>query len=209
MSHSKACSKCKQQKPSCEFYKDPRATTGLQSCCIECQKRWNKENSERLAQNKRQWRKSPEVKARIAEYSKQYAAKNKEELKSRRKSYYWKNREKVLKQFNDWAKDNGAKIKINRTQSRKANPALYRSYSATRRARMKNAQTFQITKMEFQKLYSSNCFYCQGTATSIDHVIPLSRGGNHSIGNLVACCLSCNSSKKDKTITEWRYKKLI
>lgn len=33
---------------------------------------------------------------------------------------------------------------------------------------------------------------------TIDHVVPLSRGGKHDHGNMVLCCRSCNSKKKDK-----------
>lgn len=51
------------------------------------------------------------------------------------------------------------------------------------------------------------CFYCSdqfGSRYHLDHVVPLSRGGQHSIGNIVGACVSCNSSKKDRFIVEWR-----
>lgn len=41
-----------------------------------------------------------------------------------------------------------------------------------------------------------------GTAT-IDHVIPLAKGGRHCRDNLVAACHTCNSSKGQKTLSEW------
>lgn len=37
-----------------------------------------------------------------------------------------------------------------------------------------------------------------------EHVIPVSRGGKHVCENIVAACGSCNSSKNDKLIYEWR-----
>lgn len=37
---------------------------------------------------------------------------------------------------------------------------------------------------------------------SIDHVIPLSRGGAHAMGNVQSAHLRCNSSKGDKLIGE-------
>lgn len=43
------------------------------------------------------------------------------------------------------------------------------------------------------------CAYCSGSATTIDHVIPRSRGGADSWENLVACCLRCNNLKGDRT----------
>lgn len=40
---------------------------------------------------------------------------------------------------------------------------------------------------------------------SIDHVIPLSRGGHHIPDNLVACCRKCNLFKNDRLISEWNW----
>lgn len=39
------------------------------------------------------------------------------------------------------------------------------------------------------------CRYCGGVANSIDHVIPVSLGGEHTVENIVQACTSCNSSK--------------
>jgi 5-methylcytosine-specific restriction endonuclease McrA len=43
------------------------------------------------------------------------------------------------------------------------------------------------------------CAYCGKSATTIDHVIPRSRGGEDSWENLVACCLRCNNVKSNRT----------
>ena len=42
------------------------------------------------------------------------------------------------------------------------------------------------------------CHYCGAPATSVDHVIPKARGGSNNETNLVACCASCNASKRDR-----------
>lgn len=40
------------------------------------------------------------------------------------------------------------------------------------------------------------CRYCGGAANTVDHVTPLAHGGARlDPGNLVAACLSCNSSR--------------
>lgn len=41
----------------------------------------------------------------------------------------------------------------------------------------------------------------------MDHIIPVIRGGNHSIGNLTPACASCNASKNHRTVMEWRLSK--
>lgn len=46
------------------------------------------------------------------------------------------------------------------------------------------------------------CQYCGGTAESIDHVIPRSRGGEHTWENVVAACERCNSAKRDRLLED-------
>ncbi len=46
------------------------------------------------------------------------------------------------------------------------------------------------------------CQYCGGVAESIDHVIPKSRGGEHTWENVVAACKRCNSAKRDRLLHE-------
>lgn len=46
------------------------------------------------------------------------------------------------------------------------------------------------------------CAYCGGRGTTCDHVIPESRGGGWTWGNLVAACLECNQFKADRTPEE-------
>jgi 5-methylcytosine-specific restriction endonuclease McrA len=46
------------------------------------------------------------------------------------------------------------------------------------------------------------CAYCGGKAETIDHVVPRSRGGEHSWENCVACCADCNHRKADRLLSE-------
>ncbi|MCX6685069.1 MAG: HNH endonuclease [Methanoregula sp.] len=48
------------------------------------------------------------------------------------------------------------------------------------------------------------CIYCGSAENlSLDHIIPLSKGGPDIISNQVYACRSCNSSKGDKDIFYW------
>jgi 5-methylcytosine-specific restriction endonuclease McrA len=77
--------------------------------------------------------------------------------------------------------------------------------SSLRRTRLQKNPTFLVTKRDLEKMQSQLCAYCKKRqADSIDHIIPVSRGGSHGIGNLVGCCRSCNSSKGTKTLMEWK-----
>ena len=46
------------------------------------------------------------------------------------------------------------------------------------------------------------CQYCGGFADSIDHVVPRSRGGQHTWENVAAACRPCNLRKRDRTPNE-------
>jgi 5-methylcytosine-specific restriction endonuclease McrA len=48
------------------------------------------------------------------------------------------------------------------------------------------------------------CGYCGGTATTVDHVLPRSRGGKNTWRNTVAACGGCNQRKGDRTPAEAR-----
>lgn len=50
------------------------------------------------------------------------------------------------------------------------------------------------------------CNYCgsRGKSLECDHVVPVSRGGSHDLDNLVTACKTCNQSKRDKLLSEWR-----
>lgn len=42
------------------------------------------------------------------------------------------------------------------------------------------------------------CYYCGQEATTIDHIIPISKGGISSEDNCVPACHRCNSGKRDR-----------
>lgn len=48
------------------------------------------------------------------------------------------------------------------------------------------------------------CTYCPALADTMDHVVPLVRGGTNYEGNLTPCCRRCNGSKSGRLIVEWR-----
>jgi 5-methylcytosine-specific restriction endonuclease McrA len=68
-----------------------------------------------------------------------------------------------------------------------------------------------VTPQSLGRLYgqAKECCYCgvsfkTSKEKTADHIVPISRGGLHSILNLVICCISCNSSKCNKMVDEWR-----
>lgn len=46
------------------------------------------------------------------------------------------------------------------------------------------------------------CQYCGGHGSTIDHIVPRSRGGTHEWTNVALACGPCNSQKRDKLLSE-------
>lgn len=59
-----------------------------------------------------------------------------------------------------------------------------------------------VTRRGVLRRDSNRCGYCGKHASTIDHILPRSRGGANSWENLVACCLRCNNEKSDNTPAE-------
>ena len=47
-----------------------------------------------------------------------------------------------------------------------------------------------------------SCAYCGKHASTVDHILPQSRGGKNTWMNTVAACMRCNNRKADKTPQE-------
>ncbi|MFD1277447.1 HNH endonuclease [Streptomyces kaempferi] len=96
----------------------------------------------------------------------------------------------------------------------RANPelraAIAAQYKAARRGWERlNPGSVGIVSRDWRKLvrhYRHRCAYCGGNSGGIhmDHVVPLSRGGRHAIGNVLPACQACNLSKGAKLIVEWK-----
>jgi 5-methylcytosine-specific restriction endonuclease McrA len=79
--------------------------------------------------------------------------------------------------------------------------------SALRRERQK-ARDLRVTQWWKNKRASGICHYCRGRfparQLTMDHVVPLIRGGKSTKSNLVPCCRECNARKKNLLPTEWQ-----
>lgn len=84
--------------------------------------------------------------------------------------------------------------------------AMVRQYNNTRRARKVAAEVSGPLPFAVyvDVIMSGPCVYCGALAATVDHIRPLSRGGYEIAENLVPACRSCNSSKSDRLLIEWR-----
>jgi len=58
-----------------------------------------------------------------------------------------------------------------------------------------------------RRLAKGVCYYCgrriPPKELTMDHIVPISRGGRSTKGNLVPCCKDCNNHKKHLLPMEW------
>lgn len=152
-------------------------------------------NREKSLQRLAEYRKSHEVQRR--EYREQWRAKNLVKIKRYSKDYYWQNRDCVLAKNTAWGK---------------AHRELKTAHENHRRARKLNATVadpvlIQNWERSWKQKTRVTCYWCKGKfkpkKCHSDHVIPLSKGGEHSLRNLAISCAKCNVTKNAKSLEEW------
>jgi len=150
----KTCSKCGEEKPLADFYKNKNCKDGYRNVCKTCcgvvQKKYNNSVKPTYLQNRRN------------NYQK-----NKEKILQQKKNYYEKNSSVILEKVKKWRKDNPTKIQewkennketINQSQKeyrikRMETDILYKTKihirkvvggSFNRKSWTKNSKTFDI-----------------------------------------------------------------
>lgn len=190
----KCCSQCKQSFPHTRefFYQHSvRGKKTSHSWCKKCEKKKKVEYRKRY----------PE---KIKSYNKRYREKFKEKLKDISKEYYESNKEIIKKRARQYYIKNFERDKNRRSEYRKKyyikNKEKYIFIGKKRRLRNKNTSTKDFTKLqweEMKKIYKNRCAYC-GNKTkklTIDHITPVSKGGDHTYTNIVPACMPCNNKK--------------
>lgn len=184
----KKCSKCGRWlvANTVNFNKKKYGKYGLHSWCKECvcanSKKWNEEHKEEKRERDKKYRK--EHKETIAKQMKNYYEKHKEELAEYYKKYYKTPQGQVII-FN----------------------------GNNRRRQREEQQGNGITKdqwLEMMNFFNWECAYSGISVSikknrSIDHIIPIVKGGEHEIWNCVPMDRSLNSSKHDKDMPEWYF----
>ena len=177
---TRTCPECGIRKTLEEFHKDRNAPSGYRARCAKCH----------------------------TEYSKKWYEKNQPAQKDKATQRRIKFSDRIRKQDSE---------RYERTKPRRLE--LASKHSQIRRARKANAEFDSgISKKSLRKLLGENCHYCgiqmdfSGTTkalgykdahATIEHVIPLSKGGTHTWGNVVLACRKCNITKHNKTKLEW------
>ncbi len=72
----------------------------------------------------------------------------------------------------------------------------------------KKARELRRSQWWKNQLGRAACYYCgnrvQPRKLTMDHVVPIIRGGRTARSNVVPCCKDCNSAKQNMVPSEWR-----
>jgi 5-methylcytosine-specific restriction endonuclease McrA len=194
----KFCKKCGIIKDITEFYRSSKKRDGHASACKKCQNAVNKaykiKNEEKIMTYQENYRKEHKEKMSSyfkeryeatrdeqLEYRKQHYASNKEQYAKSAKNYYISNKETILNSVKAWAKI----IKNKRNE-----------YKRRRRALKRNSIVENFSLEEVFNKYGNQCFYCKmKNFEHLDHFVPLSKGGAHTLENVRPSCAECNMKK--------------
>lgn len=185
----KRCSKCNELRDRSAFHKDKTRKDGLFPQCKLCVK----ENTSRwLDANRERNRKTSAAR---------YAANRNEILATKRARYAGD------------AEFRARVLAVNAAyRQTPAGRLCDRISTQNRRARFKQAGTLSVTVVR-KVMARKTCYYC-GCALvdtshhpqqrTLEHKIPLARGGTNEISNLTAACKTCNDRKGSSTAEEFK-----
>jgi hypothetical protein len=199
------------------YYKDNKESVKISS------KKQYQQNKESIRERHKEY--YEQNKKSSAAYQKEYYKQNKEAMTTQHKEYYKQNKEKQNKKSREYYELNketrAEKSKEYRKQNKEAIAKQNKKYKKTergilstknydnKRRMMKLAKadgtipqktTFPLTK-ELQELLHIQDYKCNNCRCDItkdkhlDHHIPLSKSGTHSINNVVFLCPTCNLTK--------------
>lgn len=83
----------------------------------------------------------------------------------------------------------------------------HRSKSKHRKAKQRGSTALMLTPDQLWRRwveFGHQCAYCGADGDlHIEHVIPISQGGEHHLGNILPACQRCNYSKRSAPVEEW------
>ena len=181
----KRCSKCGVEKDILYFYRDRTCKDGHQSKCKKCS-----------MEVVRAFQQTPNGKRTKARADAKYHQTQKGEIALARRG----------KKYSQTQKGKTSMAKRHKTyyQTRRGKMAIKRA-THRRRAHMKSTEA-SLASEQWDAVISmqgNKCNICKQKFTkrrlpTIDHIIPLSKGGGLTFENAQALCRSCNSSKNAK-----------
>lgn len=140
-------------------------------------------------------------------------------IKQSEYKFYKRNKDKIYrckicnKKFNvKWKYKTGKSFQFCSKKCQNINIKIHKKLNENKRKILKrNVEYNTINNIEIFKRDKYKCYICKlklnknnkvphPLAPTIDHIIPLSKGGSHTAKNIKTCCFRCNCIKSDKYI---------
>lgn len=177
------CSRCQALRPREEFFQDKHRAPGCSSRCRPCAAAARRE---RYA-NDAAWRAKERARG-IAQYVADPQKHNRRRAK--------------------WARENRDKANAAERRLNARHPEDRRAKWTDDRGRRRTGRVGPSVLEHVARLRLERCVYCGGPGGEVDHIMPVARGGTHTVENLTSACRSCNSSKGARTVAEFMVYKM-
>lgn len=200
------CTRCNdgQEKPLSDFRRNKHNKTGYTSVCKDC---LAKDDAARHARI----RADPVLLAAYRQYQRERYARDPQKQRQAEARYKAKDPEVFAQKHSQRKKRYRATHKQQEKKQQqlylKAHPEKHAAQQSKRRAFKKNAPV--VENVDYALIIKRDRGICQicfkrvkRSERSIDHIVPLSKGGEHSYRNLVLAHISCNSSKGNRIVPQ-------
>jgi 5-methylcytosine-specific restriction endonuclease McrA len=98
-----------------------------------------------------------------------------------------------------------SKITVKRRE--KSNPYGFQLEESDLKRERARARELRESQWWKRRLARGRCHYCgrgfSPAELTMDHIVPVSRGGKTTKGNVAPCCKACNNAKKQLLPMEW------
>ncbi len=187
----------------------------------EYRAKWLEQNPSKSVEYQKRYRSKPETKTFLARCMREWRAANREHVNAIDRARYPTRKHKmavygrayIARVRHTESYQRRASARTRRWEKRHPEQAreLKRYAAQRRRARLHDSCSPGVTSAEWAAVCDEftvdgtvYCAYCEKTATSVDHVRPVSRGGRDEKGNVVPACRQCNTSKHNKRLL-WQW----
>ena len=135
--------------------------------------------------------------------NKRWKQRNAAGYRAQQRGYYRKNCESIRARHKQTRDANLDVYRARELASHHKNPQTWADASARRRARKKGAPVVErVYRRVVYQTSGGRCYLCGERIAfeemHLEHLIPLSKGGEHSYANVRASCSFCNLSKGDR-----------
>ncbi len=189
----KTCLGCGLAKEYSEFHRKKSSPDGYRPRCKQCRKVSSREYYEKNADA---------LKAKSA----QFRCEQPERSRAQVSAWVTRNRSRKRAKDREYHREHREEQRAyNKTPERRAANRVNAKYQKAKRKAAIGSTIEPITAEQWEEIQASYlmlCVYCLERCDDLtmDHVVALNRGGDHTAGNVVPACRKCNREKTDKSV---------